>query len=141
MCFEKLHVRINFVVLKNVLSDLLVERARLKRLGGVLDIKSEEVRTPYKEKEATLLVVSEYSQTRSLIDKTDSENFTPDFDDSEFVPDEEGKSRKLVFTVHCDDLREQTKNVRERASSWEKHVQSELANKFGHLPKRHATGI
>lgn len=122
--FEKFHVIIDFVVLKNVLFGLVMRQPTLKWLGGILDFKSEEVRLDYKGKEATLPMVSEYSQSRFSVDGTDSEDFTSDFDDSESIPDEKDEGEVLVLTVCCDDLCEPNENVCLRASSQKKKASS-----------------
>lgn len=63
VCLEKLNVRIDFVVLKNLPFVLVIVRSALKQLGGVLDIKSKKVQLNYREQDATLPMASGYSQS------------------------------------------------------------------------------
>lgn len=50
----------DFIVLGNVPFDLVIGRPTLKRLGGVLDFRAEEVRFQYRAQEAVIPMVSEY---------------------------------------------------------------------------------
>lgn len=63
--FEGLEARIHFIVLKNVPFDLLIGRPTLKRLGGVPDFRSEEVRLKYGGQEEVLPMFSE-SRRRNI---------------------------------------------------------------------------
>lgn len=56
---DSLDVKMIFIVMQSVPFDLVIGRLTLKRLGGVLDFRAEEVHLDYKGQQETLPMVSE----------------------------------------------------------------------------------
>lgn len=105
--FDKVKARIDFIVLRNVPFDLVIGRPTLKRPGGILEFRAEEVRLDYDGKTAVLPMVAEYDRQRVTTNHTDSEDFTSDSEENG-SPDEreEGDDDGLVLTIQDHDVNE-----------------------------------
>lgn len=84
--FRDLYALLEFVVLKNVPFDLVLGRPTLKRLEGVLEFRSEEVRLACHGHEAILPVLSEHLQLPDSQYGTGTEGFTSELSDEEPDP-------------------------------------------------------
>lgn len=96
---EHLETQIGFVLLQNVPFDLVVGRPTLKRLGGVLDFRSEEARWDYRGQAAALRMGAEYSQSQLGQDGIDSEDFTSDSDGDISASEGKGREEKLFLVI------------------------------------------
>lgn len=97
--FEQLEARMEFFVLENVPFDLVIGRPTMKRFGGVLDFRAEEVRLDYGGQTAALPMVAKYSQSQLDQDGTDSEDFTSDWDGDIAVSEGKGGEEELLLVT------------------------------------------
>lgn len=140
---DLLVVKMDFVVMQNVPFDLVIGRPTLKRLIGVLNLRTKEVRLHYQSQQATLPTVSEYSCARDATGSTDSEDFTLDSDeqnDNKSV--EEGtKGEELVHCLRGSETSAWVDQISCSAEDRLTQVRSELNKKLGHLLQRMAEEI
>lgn len=144
--FEELTYRIYFIIRENVPFDLFIGRPTLKRLGGVLDFRAEEVSLHYKGQKAKLSIVSEYTQAQVLVGMTDSEDFTSDFDGAE--PSLGGKGdaeddlgEELVPTFQDSWTPKNSIVSGHEGEDRDSTIRRELGEKLSHLPHKTATCI
>lgn len=78
LLFGNLQDEVDFIVLENIPFDIIIGRPTIKRLGGVLYFKAEEVRMNYQGHKAIIPMLCEFSKRLELVEETDSEDFTSD---------------------------------------------------------------
>lgn len=137
--FDGMTAGLDFVVLENLPFDIVIGRPTLKRLGGVLDFKAEEVRLDYREKIVKLPMISEYARPRDLGSGTDSEDFTSSSEATDVSSggEEEGNEGDQVEYVVMiqSDAESSTGNHAEDQGAT---IRQELEEKLAHLPKGNA---
>lgn len=74
--FKKLSARLNFFVLYEIMFDIFIVRLTLERLEIFLKFHKEEARLSYRDKHATLPMISAHPRPRKNTGQTDSEDFT-----------------------------------------------------------------
>lgn len=95
--FDQSQARIDFIVLQNVPFHIVIGRPTLKRIGGMLNFRVEEVCLNYHGQEAVMSMVSECSLPREIIAGTDSEEFLSDSDAEQSSADESVDEELLLM--------------------------------------------
>lgn len=135
---DSIAVKMDFIVMQNVQFDLVIGRSTLKRLGGVVNFRTEVVFLDYQDHQATLPMVSEYSCARVATGSADTEDFTSDSDeqnDIKFVQ-ERTEGEELVLCLRDDKTSAGVHETSRSAEDRLAQVKSVLNKKLGHLPQR-----
>lgn len=135
---EQCEARIDFVMLQDVPFDPVVGCPNLKRFGGVLHFRSEEVFLDCCTQQAFFPLVSEYEKWQAPTDNTDSEDCTSDSDRAELSENKnkrpEKEDRELVLTIHHQKSVVNDEISGETSKDFKEQVGSRMKKQLSHLP-------
>lgn len=134
--FESLQVYMDFVVLENVPFDVVIGRPTLKRLGAVLDFRTEKVCLDYHGKGAVVPMLSEYVRTRTTQEDSDSADFTSDTDEDDSAHEKLASAQELVLTIRGPNGVCWSEDDATEPNNREVVIRQELNKRVDHLPVR-----